>query len=149
MGMFPLFHNRTAMFWPHVLVQCFSDLFVWVAPQLAGDRPISPLFQRNHHPPLLPTTLFPQHQYCRRCLSAWSRFTSDHLWNAEVCLQQSNLLIGNVWVAVMHFCVYRIHCKVYWREGRRLGSNRLIVAQPLIGSTIRASCISSVLCCLF
>ena len=32
-----------------------------------------------------------------------------------------------------------------WREGRRLGSCRMISAQPLIGSTIRKFCISSVL----
>ena len=41
--------------------------------------------------------------------------------------------------------VSHIHCKVHWREGRRLGSYRLISAQPLIGSTIREFCISSVL----
>ena len=33
-------------------------------------------------------------------------------------------------------CASRIHCKVYWRVGRRLGSYRLISVQPLIGSTI-------------
>ena len=48
-----------------------------------------------------------------------------------------------------------VHCKVHWRDGRRLGSCRLISAQPLIGSTIREFCISSVLwllevlCCLY
>ena len=48
-------------------------------------------------------------------------------------------------VPVMHFCTSLTHCKVHWREGRRLGSCRLISAQPLIGSTIREFCISSVL----
>ena len=38
----------------------------------------------------------------------------------------------------------RIHWKVYWRVGRRPGSCRLISAQSLIGSTIRAFSISSV-----
>ena len=38
-----------------------------------------------------------------------------------------------------------IHCKVHWSVGRRLGSCRLISVQPLIGSTIREFCISSVL----
>ena len=59
------------------------------------------------------------------------------------------------WVPVMHFCDCRIHCKLHWRVGRRLGSlYRLISGQHLIGSTIREFCISSVLwvlevlCCL-
>ena len=44
---------------------------------------------------------------------------------------------------------------LHWREGRGLGLYRLISAQPLIGSTIREFCISSVLwvlevlCCLY
>ena len=36
----------------------------------------------------------------------------------------------------MHFRARPIHCKIQWRVGRRLGSCRLISAQPLIGSTI-------------
>ena len=50
---------------------------------------------------------------------------SDDLWNAVVCFQQPSLLIGKVWVPVMHFCVPRV--------GRRLGTFRLISAHPLIG----------------
>ena len=55
----------------------------------------------------------------------------------------------------MHFCACRIRCRVRWRVGRRLGSFRLISAQPLIGSTIREFWISSalwvlvVMCCLY
>ena len=56
-----------------------------------------------------------------------------------------SLLIGNVWVPMMHFCVCRIHNKVHWGVGRRLGSYRFISAQPLGGSTIMEFCISSVL----
>ena len=44
----------------------------------------------------------------------------------------TQVLIGKVWVPVMHFCVCRIHCKVHWRVGTRLGSYRLISAQPVI-----------------
>ena len=62
-----------------------------------------------------------------------------------MCFQPPSLLIGKVWVPVMHFCACHIHCKVHWRVGRRLGSFRLISAQPLIVSTIREFCISSVL----
>ena len=57
----------------------------------------------------------------------------------------TRLLIGKVWVPVMHFCSCLIHCKVHWREGRRLGSCRLISAQRLIVSTIREFCTCSVL----
>ena len=69
-------------------------------------------------------------------------------------LPDTSLRIGKVWAPVMHFCACRMHCKGQWREGRRLGSYRLISAQPLIGSTIKEFCISSVLwvlgvlCCL-
>ena len=65
------------------------------------------------------------------------------------------LLIGKVWVPVVHFCSCPIHCKVHWRMGRRQGSCRLISVQPLIGSTIRAFSIIfarwvlEVLCCLY
>ena len=132
------------MFSSIYLVQCFGGLFVYVFSRLAGDRQMSPLFQMVHRPPLLPTTdRFPQHQYCLRCLSAWRLFVLDDLWNEVVCFQPPSLLIGKVWVPVMHFCVCRIHCKVHWRVHRRLGSYRLISGHPLTGSTIREFCISS------
>ena len=38
-----------------------------------------------------------------------------------------------------------IHCRVYWRVGRRLGSCRLTSVQPLIGSTVWVFSISSAL----
>ena len=88
-------------------------------------------------------------------LSSWCRFASVDLWNAVVCFQPPSLLIGNVLVPVMRLFECHLHCKVHWRVGRRLGSYRLISAQPLIGSTIREFCISSVLrvlevlCCLY
>ena len=65
------------------------------------------------------------------------RFASDDLWNAVVCFQPASLPIGTVSVHVMHFCLCRIHCKVHWRVSRRLGSYRLISAQPLIGQPSR------------
>ena len=38
----------------------FVVFFVWVVSLLAGDRPMSPQFQKAHRPPLLPITdLFP------------------------------------------------------------------------------------------
>ena len=41
---------------------------------------------------------------------------------AMVCFQPPSLLIGKVWVPVMHFCACPIHCKVHWRVGGWLGS---------------------------
>ena len=35
-----------------------------------------------------------------------------------VCFQPPRLLIGKVWVPVMHFSACPIHCKVHWRVGR-------------------------------
>ena len=74
---------------------------------------------------------------CLRCFSGWCLFDFEDLWNAVVCSQPPSLLIDKVWVPVMHFCAYPIHCNVHWRVGRRLGSCRLISVQSLIGSTIR------------
>ena len=79
------------------------------------------------------------------CLSAWYRFVVDDLWNAMVCFHPPSLLIGKVWVHEMHFCACPIHCRVYWRVGRRLGKFRLISVQPLIGSTIWAFSVISAL----
>ena len=77
---------------------------------------MSPQFRKVHRPLLLPITdQFPLHQYCLRCLSAWCRFVLYDLWNAVVSFQPPSLLIGKVWVPVMHFSVYPIHCRVPWR----------------------------------
>ena len=81
--------------------------------------------------------------YCLSWLSAWCRFVLDDLWNAVVCFQPPSLLIGKILVPVMHFCACFIHCRVYWRVGRRLRSCRLISVQPLTGSTIWVYSISS------
>ena len=62
-----------------------------------------------------------------------------------MCFQPPSLLIGKVWVAVMHFYACHMHCKVHWRVGRRLGLCRLISVQPLIGLTTRAFSIGSAL----
>ena len=40
LGMFPLFHKRTADVLAPVLVQCFDGLFVWVVSQLAIHMPM-------------------------------------------------------------------------------------------------------------
>ena len=76
-----------------------------------------------------------------RPLRPWCQFVLDDLWNAVVCFQPPRLLIGKVWVPVMHFCACLIQCRV----DRRLGSCRLISVQPLIGSSIWAFSISSAL----
>ena len=53
MGMFPLFHKRTADVMAPILVSRFVGLFVWVISRHAGERPMSPQFRKVHHPPLL------------------------------------------------------------------------------------------------
>ena len=40
------------MFWLHASVWCFDGFFVLVVSLLAGDRPMSPQFQKVHRPPL-------------------------------------------------------------------------------------------------
>ena len=38
-------------------------------------------------------------------LSFWCLFVSDDIRNSVVCFQPPSLLIGKVWVGVIHFCV--------------------------------------------
>ena len=84
---------------------------------------MSPQFRKVHHLLLLPITDQSKYRrYCLRYLSAWCRFALDDLWNAVVCFQPPSLLIGKVWVPVMHFCACPIHCRVHLRVGRSLGS---------------------------
>ena len=61
-------------------------------------------------------------------MSVSSNSFVDALWNVVVYFQPPSVLItiGEVWVPVMHFCVWPIHCKACWRVSRRLGSCRLI-----------------------
>ena len=108
LGMFPFFPKTTADVPAPGLSVVFRRLVrLGIVSQLAGDRPISPLFQRVHHPPLLPTNdRFPYHQYCLRCLSVWCRFASDDLWHPVVCFLPHSLLIGKVWVPLMHFFLH-------------------------------------------
>ena len=40
--------------------------------------------------------------------NVFERFASNDLWNTVVCLQPPSLLIGKVWVPVMHFCACHI-----------------------------------------
>ena len=56
LGMFRLFLKRTADVMAPVKVECFGGLFVWVVSRLAGDRPMSPQFQRVHSTLRLPIT---------------------------------------------------------------------------------------------
>ena len=55
-GMLPLFLKRTADVMAAVLVYCFGGLFVWVVSWLAGDRLMSPQYQKVHCPLLFPIT---------------------------------------------------------------------------------------------
>ena len=69
----------------------------------------------------------------------------DHLRNTVVCFQPPSLLIGKVWVPVMHFCVCHIHCRVHWRADRRPELCKSTSALLFIGSTIREFSIGSAL----
>ena len=56
LGMFPLFLKRTADVLAPRLSVVFRRLVRLGSFRLAGDRPMSPLLQRVHRPPLLPIT---------------------------------------------------------------------------------------------
>ena len=113
-------------------------------------------FRKVHHPPL-----FANYRpiFITSVLSkVFERLVSVRLGRFiehNGVLQPPSLLIGKVWIPVMHFCACPIHCKVHWRVGRRLGLCRFPSVLHLIGLTIKAFligsalCISEVLCCLY
>ena len=115
------------------VIMVFRRHLIWIVSLLVDDRPLQAQFRMVHLPFLLPITeRFPWHQCCLTCLSVWFLFISNDLWNAVVCFQPPSLLIGKVWVPVIHFWA----CPIHWRVDIRLGSCRLTSVQLLIGSTI-------------
>ena len=110
---FVFFLRELMMFWPPVLVQCFGGSTV------ENYRPIS-------------ITSVLSKVFLRLVSVRLGQFIE-----AVVSYQQPSLLIGKVWVPVNHLCACPTCCKVHWRVDRRLGSCRLISAQPLIESTVR------------
>ena len=121
LGIFPLFLKRTAdVLAPRLSVvfrrlvrlcifsACWRQANVTIIPKGPPSSSVA-----NYRPISITATCY------GRCLSAWCQFASDDLWNAVVCFQTPSLLIGKVWVPVMHFCACLIHCKVHWREGRQ------------------------------
>ena len=128
LGMFPLFLTRTAdVMAPRLsvvfrrLVRLDSFPACWrqanVTPPIPRGPPSSSV--ANYRPISITSVLS-------------KVFILDDLWNAVVCFQPPSLLIGKVWIPVMHICVCPIHCRVHWRVGRRLGSCRLTSVQALI-----------------
>ena len=139
--MFPLFLKRTAdVLAPRLSVVfrrlvCLGSFPVCWKQANVTPIPKSPPFSyvANFRPISLTSVLFKvfEHLVSVRL----GRFT-----NAAVCFQPPSLLIGKVWVPVMHFCACLIHCKVHWREGRRLGSCRLISAQGFRAGILYKPC---------
>ena len=155
LGMFPLFLKRTADVMAPRLSVVFRRLVrMGSFPPCRRQANVTPIrkippssYVANYRPISIISV-------CLRCLSAWCLFVLAYLGNAMESFQPPSLLIRNVWVPVMHICTCPIHCKVHWREDRRLGSCRLISVQPSIGLTLRAFSKGSalwvleVLCCL-
>ena len=139
---FPLFLKRT----DDVLAPCVSAVFrrlvhlgsfpaCWKQANVTPIRKGPPPFSVATYRPISITSVFSE---------VFERLVSVRL-GRFMCFQPHSLLIRKVWVPMMHFCLCRIHCKVHLRKGSRLGSYKLISAQPLIGSTIREFCIISVM----
>ena len=118
LGMFPLFLKRTADVMAYRLSVVFRRLVrlgsfppcwrqAYVTPIPKGPSSSS---VANYLPISITSVL-------SICLSTWCLFVLDDLWNAMVCFQPPSLLIGKVWVPVMHFCVCPIHLIVHLRVG--------------------------------
>ena len=132
--MFPLFHKRTA----DVMARCLSVVFrllvrlgsfqaCWRQANVT-TIPKGPLSSSvaNYRPISITSVLS---KVFERLVSVSSWTIYGTRWCGS---NQPSLLIGKVWVPVMHFYVCPIHCSVYWRVSRTLGLCRLISVQPLI-----------------
>ena len=137
LGMFPLFLERTADIMAHrlsvvfrLLVRLGSFPACWrqanvtpipkgpLSSSVANYRPISITSVLSHLMQFFVPPSFSNKSLlfvCLRCLSAWCLFVLDDLYIAVVSFKPPSLLIGKVWVPVMHFCACPIHCRVHWR----------------------------------
>ena len=133
LGMFPLFLKRTAdVMAPRLSVMFRQIVCLGSFPACWSQANVTPIPKgppsssvENYRPISITTVLS---VVFKRLLS----FVLDDLWNSVVCFLPTSLLIGEVWVPVMHFCACPIRCRVHWRVGRRLGSCRLTSVKPLI-----------------
>ena len=145
LGMFPLFIKRTADVMALRLSVVFRRLVrldsfpaCWKQANVTPIPKGSPSSSVANYRPISITSVLSK---------AIEHLVSVRLGQFIECsaFQPPSLLIGKVWVPVMHFCACLIHCRVHWRVGRRLGSCRLTSVRPLVGSTIWAFSISSAL----
>ena len=103
LGMFPLFLKRTA----DVLGPRLSGVFRRLVrlgsfPPCSSQANVTTIL-KVHSPPLLQIMTDFHNMFCLRCLGALFLFVLDDSWNVMVCFQPPCLLIGKVWVPVMHF----------------------------------------------
>ena len=95
--MFPLFLKRTA----DVLAHRLSAVF-WRLVHLGGfpacwrQANVTPIPKGPPSFSVANYRLISITSVLSRCLSVWSRFVLDDLWNAVVCFQPPSLLIGKV-----------------------------------------------------
>ena len=123
LGMFPLFLKRT----DDVMAPCLSVVFRWLVclgsfPTCWRQAHVTPIAKgppsssvENYRPISITSVLS----------KVLERLVPVHLGRFMECsgvLPTTQLLIGKVWVPVIHFCACPIHCRVHWRVGRRIGS---------------------------
>ena len=123
LGMFPLFPKRTA----DVMASLLSVVFLQLVHQASfpacwrhsNVTPIPkgpPSSSVVNHRPISITSVLSKPL---RCLTAWCLFVLDDLWNAVVCFQPPCLLIGKVWVPVVHYVrvPFTAECIGEWEGG--------------------------------
>ena len=156
LGMFSLFLKRTA----DVIALCLSVVFWWFV------RPgsFTSCFRQANVTPILKGPL--SSSIANNRLISTTSLLSDvfellgdvrlgRFMECSGVLPTTQFVDQKGRVPVMRFWECPIQCNAHWRLGKRFESCRLISVQPLIGSTVRASSISSalwvleVLCCLY
>ena len=134
LGIFPIFRKRTA----DVMAPCLNVGFrrlVRLGSFLACWRQaiVTPIPKCPPSSSVANYRLVSITSVLSKVLSICCLFVLYDFWNAMECLKPPSLLIGKVWVpvmhfhaaTVMHFCACPIHCKVLWSMGRAVYSCRL------------------------
>ena len=117
LGMFPLFLKRTDAMAPSLsvvfrrLIRLGSFPACWRQANVTPNPKGPPSSSVANYRPISTTSVLSK--VFERLVKQFRPGVLDDLWKAVVCFQPPSLLIGMVWVPVMHSCACPIHCRVH------------------------------------